>query len=169
MELGSMSREELEQLIADAQAALTRLTAVWEVEQQRAWTVRELERLAGNLGAVPADPVPEGGFMPGQVVNTGDNGLYINSAGTWIDYPPGEEPLSAWLEIDDEPEPDPDPEPDPTEPEYEDWQQPSAGSEYDPGAKVTHNGHLWRNDHTGPNGWEPGTVHSQWTDLGPVN
>lgn len=45
------------------------------------------------------------------------------------------------------------------------WQQPHAGSEYPVGAIVTHQGHTWRNDHTGPNGWEPGTTGSQWTKL----
>lgn len=50
-----------------------------------------------------------------------------------------------------------------------DWVQPHAGSEYPVGAIVRHNGHRWRNDHTGPNGWEPGTNGSQWTDLGPID
>src|SRR5690606_4415762 len=53
--------------------------------------------------------------------------------------------------------------------EIVDWVQPQAGSEYPVGAIVRHNGHLWRNDHTGPNGWEPGTTGSQWTDLGPTD
>lgn len=46
------------------------------------------------------------------------------------------------------------------------WVAPHAGQEYPPGAKVTHNGHLWRNDYALPNGWEPGVTGSQWTDLG---
>lgn len=52
--------------------------------------------------------------------------------------------------------------------EYTEWVQPYAGSEYPVGALVTHKGHKWRNDHTGPNGWEPGATGSQWTDLGAV-
>ena len=48
------------------------------------------------------------------------------------------------------------------------WVQPMAGQEYPVGAVVSHNGHLWRNDHVGPNGWEPGVTGSQWTDLGPA-
>lgn len=47
------------------------------------------------------------------------------------------------------------------------WVQPHAGSEYPVGAKVTHNGRIWENTHTGPNGWEPGRPGAQWTDLGP--
>lgn len=49
------------------------------------------------------------------------------------------------------------------------WVAPTgAHNAYDPGSLVVHNGHVWRNDHTSPNGWEPGTTGSQWTDLGPV-
>lgn len=47
------------------------------------------------------------------------------------------------------------------------WTQPHAGTEYELGALVTHNGHVWENEHD-LNGWEPGTPHSQWKDLGPV-
>lgn len=46
------------------------------------------------------------------------------------------------------------------------WRQPHAGEEYAPGALVTHNGHLWRNDLETPNGWEPGAQGAGWTDLG---
>lgn len=48
------------------------------------------------------------------------------------------------------------------------WVQPHAGSEYPVGAVVKHKGRLWRNDHVAVNGWEPGTVGSQWTDIGPA-
>lgn len=46
------------------------------------------------------------------------------------------------------------------------WRRPQAGQEYAPGAVVSHNGRLWKNTHTGPNGWEPGTQGAQWTDIG---
>lgn len=52
--------------------------------------------------------------------------------------------------------------------EVVDWVQPQAGSEYPVGANVRHNGRIWRNDHTGPNGWVPGENGSQWTDIGPA-
>lgn len=52
--------------------------------------------------------------------------------------------------------------------EIPEWRQPHAGEEYAPGAQVAHNGHLWTNVHTGPNGWEPGVPGSQWRDDGPV-
>ena len=48
------------------------------------------------------------------------------------------------------------------------WVQPHAGTEYPVGAEGTHKGRLWRNDHTAPNGWEPGAVGSRWTDIGPA-
>lgn len=47
------------------------------------------------------------------------------------------------------------------------WWPPQAGTEYPLGAIVTHQGHVWRNEHD-RNGWQPGTPHAQWTDLGPV-
>ena len=46
------------------------------------------------------------------------------------------------------------------------WVRHHAGSEYPVGAEVIHKGKLWRNDHTAPNRWEPGTVGSKWTDIG---
>lgn len=46
-----------------------------------------------------------------------------------------------------------------------DWVQPHAGSEYPVGALVRHENRIWRNDHSGPNGWEPGTTGAQWTDV----
>lgn len=49
-----------------------------------------------------------------------------------------------------------------------DWVQPQAGSEYPVGALVRHNGRIWENTHTAPNGWEPGTTGAQWTDMGPA-
>lgn len=48
------------------------------------------------------------------------------------------------------------------------WVQPHAGSEYPVGAVVSHIGRLWRNDHSAPNGWQPGVPGSQWTDMGPA-
>lgn len=45
------------------------------------------------------------------------------------------------------------------------WVQPMAGQEYPVGAIVTHQGKTWRNDHVGPNGWEPGQPGSQWTEI----
>lgn len=48
------------------------------------------------------------------------------------------------------------------------WVAPTgAHNAYEPGSLVVHNGHVWRNEHTGGNAWEPGTPHSQWADLGP--
>ena len=48
------------------------------------------------------------------------------------------------------------------------WQAPAGYQDaYEPGAIVTHQGHVWRNDHTAGNAWEPGTTGSQWADLGP--
>lgn len=49
-----------------------------------------------------------------------------------------------------------------------DWVQPQAGSEYPVGALVRHDGRIWENTHTGPNGWMPGAPGSQWTDVGPA-
>lgn len=48
------------------------------------------------------------------------------------------------------------------------WAPVQAGSERAVGVIVSHKGRLHRNDHTGPNGWEPGTTGSQWTDIGPA-
>ena len=48
------------------------------------------------------------------------------------------------------------------------WEQRQAGSEYPVGSIVSLEGRLYRNDHTGPNGWKPGTTGSQWTDIGPA-
>ena len=48
------------------------------------------------------------------------------------------------------------------------WAPVQAGSEHAVGVIVSHKGRLYRNDHTGPNGWEPGTTGSQWTDIGPA-
>ena len=48
------------------------------------------------------------------------------------------------------------------------WVPVQAGMEYAVGAIVSHKGRLYRNDHTGPNGWKPGTTGSQWTDIGPA-
>lgn len=49
------------------------------------------------------------------------------------------------------------------------WVQPQGYlGAYEPGALVTHHGHVWRNDHGAGNAWEPGTTGSQWTDLGPA-
>src|SRR5690625_1712896 len=84
VELGSMSREELEQLMARVEAELARRTQVWEAEGTRAWAARELGRLAAGIGPIGASPVPEGGFMPGQIVET-NNELYINASGAWVD------------------------------------------------------------------------------------
>lgn len=167
MDFVGKSREEIEAIITAAQAELGRRTQVWEVEQTRAWAERELGRLAANIGPIPANQVPADGFMPGQVVDTGD-GLFLNDSGSWVHYGPRDEPISAWTPIEEEPEPDPEPEPEPgpAEPDYEEWEQPHAGSEYDPDAHVLHHGHLWRNDLGAPNGFEPGAPHSGWTDLG---
>lgn len=52
-----------------------------------------------------------------------------------------------------------------TGPDPVDWVQPHAGAEYPVGAIVRHNGRLWRNDHTAPNGWAPGTNGSGWMDI----
>lgn len=49
-----------------------------------------------------------------------------------------------------------------------DWVQPHAGSEWAAGVIVRHKGHRWQNDLGRPNGWEPGALHSGWTDLGPI-
>ncbi len=48
------------------------------------------------------------------------------------------------------------------------WEQWHAGSEYPVGSIVSLEGRLYRNDHRRPNGWKPGTVGSQWTDIGPA-
>ena len=48
------------------------------------------------------------------------------------------------------------------------WEQRKAGSKYPVGSIVSLAGRLYRNDHTGPNGWKPGTTGSQWTDIGPA-
>lgn len=169
MELAGLSRAELERLITDAENELERRTQVWEVEQRFAWVVGELGRLAAVQGPVPVSPVPEGGFLPGQIV-TPDDGetLYQNMSGQFVHVAPGDPAPDVWEEIVEAPEPDPDPEPDPNEPEYEPWGQPGGGQEYELGAIVTHNGHIWENT-IDRNGWEPGTPHSQWTDLGPVD
>ena len=48
------------------------------------------------------------------------------------------------------------------------WEQRHAGSEYPVGSIVSLEGRLYRNDHSRPNGWKPGTTGSQWTDIGPA-
>ena len=48
------------------------------------------------------------------------------------------------------------------------WEQRQAGSEYPVGSIVSLAGRLYRNDHSRPNGWKPGTTGSQWTDIGPA-
>lgn len=48
------------------------------------------------------------------------------------------------------------------------WQPRHAGEEDAPGALVTYQGHTWRNDSGKPNGHQPGTTGSGWTDLGPT-
>lgn len=63
---------------------------------------------------------------------------------------------SGWVRID--------PDADGTVP----WVAPHAGEEYAIGALVTYQGHTWRNDLGGPNGFTPGTTGSGWTDLGPT-
>jgi len=159
------TREEIEAIITAAEAELERRTQVWELRERFDWQVREFERLAALQGPIPATPIPEGGFMPGAIVHV-DGNLYLNGSGAFITYAPGEEPISEWVAVDEPPEPG---EPDtPPSPVHEPWVQPHAGAEYEPGAIVSHEGRVWRNDHTGLNGWEPGTPGSQWTDLGPI-
>lgn len=140
MDLQSMSREELEQLTSRVEAELARRTLVWEVERSRAWAVGELERLAALQGPVPAEPVPGDGFMPGAIVEV-DGQLYLNGAGTWIDYPPGDEPISMWVAVETPPEPG-DPETPPA-PEYEEWSQRQAHNAYMLGDRVLLDGVLY--------------------------
>lgn len=168
MDFSGMSREQVEAVITAAQEWLARDTAVWELRERFDWQVRELERLAALQGPIPASPVPSGGFMPGQVVDV-DGVLYLNGSGGFIDYAPGDEPISEWVHVEEPPVPgDPEPEPQPPAPDYDEWVQPTGAHDtYPIGAKVVHNGHLWENTHHA-NGWQPGTPHSQWTDLGPV-
>lgn len=46
------------------------------------------------------------------------------------------------------------------------WTKPNSYLDaWEPGAVVTHEGRTWRNDYTAGNSWEPGTPHSQWTDI----
>lgn len=165
VDFNSMDREQIETLISDAQAALAARTVVWELKERFEWQVREFERLAATQGPIPAVPVPEGGFMPGAIVDTGE-GLYLNGAGGFVDYPPGEAPLSQWVAVDEPPEPgEPEPEPEPPAPDAPEWEQP-VGYEntYNAGDQVVHDGHLWESNVDG-NSWEPPT---NWDDLGPV-
>jgi len=168
VDFNSMSREQVEQFSAAAQGEWGGRTHVWKLRERFDWQWREFERLAALQGPVPASPIPEGGFMPGQIVDD-DGTLYLNGSGGVIDYAPGDEPLSEWVHVEEPPEPgDPEPEPAPPAPEHEPWQQPTGAHDtYPIGAIVTHDGHLWENT-IDRNGWEPGTPHSQWTDLGPV-
>lgn len=48
------------------------------------------------------------------------------------------------------------------------WEQRHAGSEYEPGAIVQHEGTVYRNDLETPNAYRPDVAHSGWTDLGPI-
>lgn len=166
VDLQGKSRAELEQLIADAQVALERMTVVWELRERFDWQVREFERLAAVQGPVPAEPVPEGGFMPGQVVDA-DGTLYLNGSVAFITYAPGDEPLSQWVAVTEPPEPgDPEPEPTPPAPDAPAWEQPIGyENTYNLGDQVTHDGHLWESTVDG-NAWEPPTG---WDNLGPVS
>lgn len=49
---------------------------------------------------------------------------------------------------------------------YAEWVQPESTNGYQKSDRVTHAGHLWESAYDGDNVWEPGTVGSQWTDLG---
>lgn len=47
-----------------------------------------------------------------------------------------------------------------------DWIAPTgAHNAYLVNAIVRHKGEIWQNIHTGPNGWEPGSSHSQWIEV----
>lgn len=146
-----------EELMAAADLVTGELDRRGRIEQAEAQIDEIVRGVLDALGRQPGDPYEE----PTGYHNAYPKGWTVTHGGkTWEASRDGAsgEPgvvLGDWREV--------------VEPgEIPDWRQPQAGQEYPVGAVVRHEGRLWRNDHVGPNGWRPGTPHSQWADIGPA-
>ena len=155
-----MSDDDLQALLDQARA-----------EYQKRWDLRQAYAAAPGLQTGYLESIGRGPGQPWQPVTGYQNAyplgyLVTHDGKEWTATrdgatgTPGESP--DWQQV-------PGTDPETGETEILPWVQPHAGSEYEPGALVTYGGHVWRNDHTGPNGWEPGTTGAQWTDLGPID
>lgn len=50
----------------------------------------------------------------------------------------------------------------------DEWKPPTGAHDAVPSSRVRkHKGRYWKNDHPGPNPWEPGTLNAPWTEVWP--
>lgn len=149
-----MPLDELQELLAAAQEELNARTLADQYGAKIDQVIREYASAAGRDLEDGAEYVPPSGahnaYPKGAIVTYEGKTWRATRAGA--NGVPGQSP--DWWLI-------------PEEGEIPAWSQPHAGTEYELGAIVTHNGHVWENTHD-VNGWEPGTQGSQWKDLGPI-
>ena len=146
--------------------ALTALLDAARAEYQKRWDLRQAYAAAPGLQVGYLESIGRGPGQPWQPVTGYENAypkdyLVTHDGKEWTatrDGATGEPGKSGdWREVT-------------PEGVIPAWAAPHGYEDaYDPGAIVTHDGHVWRNDHNAGNAWEPGTTGSQWTDLGPVD
>lgn len=157
IDLKDLTLNELQELLGNAQEELAARTLAEQYSAKIDQVIREYSNAAGRDLAEGAEYVAPTGahdaYPKGSIVTHDGKTWKATRAGA--NGEPGESP--DWIEVV----------PEGVIPQ---WEQRHAGSAYEPGALVEHDGHVWRNDLDAvENGHMPGVPHSGWTDLGPVD